>query len=120
MCYYGYYMKPLDLKIARIGNSRGIRLPAATIRRYQLGDNVVMEERPEGILLRPPGPKPTTLSWTQTANEMAAAENWSDWEEALADGLDEIPWNPHLARKVAENDATYGAKPGKPRQKQRP
>ena len=34
-----------ELKITRIGNSRGIRLPAETLRRYGIGDAIVMEER---------------------------------------------------------------------------
>ncbi|MEX2154101.1 MAG: AbrB/MazE/SpoVT family DNA-binding domain-containing protein, partial [Gemmatimonadaceae bacterium] len=46
-------MKPIELKVARVGNSRGIRIPAATLARYRIGEFVVMEERSEGILLRP-------------------------------------------------------------------
>ena len=46
---YGYYMKPVELKVARIGNSRGVRLPAPTPERYRIGATVVMEERSDGI-----------------------------------------------------------------------
>ena len=46
-------MKTTELKVARIGNSRGVRLPAEVLRRYAIGDSVVMEERDEGLLLRP-------------------------------------------------------------------
>ena len=46
----------VKLKVARIGNSRGVRQPAASLRRYRIGDSVVMEERSDGILLRPTGP----------------------------------------------------------------
>ena len=46
-------MKPRELKVARIGNSRGIRLPADTLERYHIGDSVIMEERADGILLQP-------------------------------------------------------------------
>jgi antitoxin component of MazEF toxin-antitoxin module len=28
-------MKPVELKVARIGNSRGVRIPAATLERYR-------------------------------------------------------------------------------------
>jgi len=31
VCNYCYYMKHIELKVARIGNSRGVRLPAATL-----------------------------------------------------------------------------------------
>jgi antitoxin component of MazEF toxin-antitoxin module len=86
-------MKTIELKVARIGNSRGVRLPAEALRRYRIGESVVMEERNDGILLRPKGPVPSKLSWEDTAREMAASgEDWSDWETTSADGLDAIPW----------------------------
>src|ERR1700675_2666862 len=64
---YSYYMKPVELKVARIGNSRGVRLPAPTLERYRIGATVVMEERSDGILLRPPGSVSPKLSWEETA-----------------------------------------------------
>ena len=86
-------MKPVELKVARIGNSRGVRLPAATLERYRIGDTVVMEERSDGILLRPRGRTGQKLSWEETAEAMAASgEQWADWESAAADGLDDAPW----------------------------
>jgi hypothetical protein len=54
--YYSNYMKILQLKVSRIGNSRGVRLPAASLRRYRIGTAVLMEERSDGIFLRPVGP----------------------------------------------------------------
>ena len=83
----------MKLKVARIGNSRGVRLPAASLRRYRIGETVLMEERSEGILLRPTGPVVEKLSWEDTAREMAAShEDWSAWDAAAADGLDDLPW----------------------------
>ena len=100
---YSYYMKPVELKVARIGNSRGVRLPAPTLERYRIGATVVMEERSDGILLRPPGSVSPKLSWEETARAMAAeAEDWGAWDVTLADGLDEIPWEATKARVVAE------------------
>lgn len=102
-------MKPVELKVARIGNSRGIRLPAATLQRYHIGDTVVMEERSDGILLRPPGRADPKLSWEETASAMAAAaDDWGAWEAAVADGLDEVPWDPAETRRVAEGKRHYG------------
>ena len=104
-------MKPIELKVARIGNSRGVRLPAATLARYQIGMTVVMEERGDGILLRPHGKATAKLSWDDTALEMAAAhEAWADWESTLADGLDDIPWEDVAPRRVAESKSSYRAK----------
>ena len=105
-------MGTMKLKVARIGNSRGVRLPAASLRRYRIGATVVMEERTEGILLRPTGPTVEKLSWEDTAREMAASrEDWSAWDTAAADGLDELPWQADRKSRVAEAPARYRARP---------
>ncbi len=81
-------MKTTELKVAQIGNSRGVRLPALSLRRYHIGDAVIMEERSDGILLRPVAPTQPKLTWEETAREMAAAaEDWSEWDAVAADGL---------------------------------
>ena len=98
----------MKLKVVRIGNSRGVRLPPASLRRYRIGDSVMMEARAEGLLLRPVGPAVTTLSWADTAREMAASgEDWSDWDGAIADGLEHLPWK-------TGKQATPGARQTKP------
>ncbi|MGI8546335.1 MAG: AbrB/MazE/SpoVT family DNA-binding domain-containing protein [Gemmatimonadaceae bacterium] len=104
-------MKPVELKVTRIGNSHGVRLRAATLKRYCIGAAVVMEERSDGIFLRPTGPAVEKLSWADTANAMAAdAEDWSDWEAVIADGLAEVPWDEGKARRVAEPKRSYPKK----------
>ncbi|MEI6394107.1 MAG: AbrB/MazE/SpoVT family DNA-binding domain-containing protein [Verrucomicrobiota bacterium] len=65
-------MKTLDLKLTRIGNSRGIRLPVALIKRYGFSGTLAAEVRVEGLLLKPK--RPTKLSWEETAQAMAASE----------------------------------------------
>ena len=107
-CNYSKHMKTMELKVARIGNSRGVRLPAASLRRYRIGDAVIMEERSDGILLRPAGAHQPKLTWEETAREIAAAaEDWSAWDAAAADGLESAPWTPG---RVAERKARYGNK----------
>ena len=109
-------MKPLELKVARIGNSRGVRIPAATLARYRIGTSVVMEERTDGILLRPLGAANPKLSWEDTAREMAtAAEDWSEWDATAADGLEEAPWGSVRARRVAEEGPSYQQHPSEQR-----
>lgn len=104
-------MTIVKLKVARIGNSRGVRLPAASLRRYRIGETVVMEERSEGILLRPSGPVVEKLSWENTARAMAASrEEWSAWDKAVADGLEDLPWQTEKKGRVAEPPARYAAK----------
>lgn len=108
-------MASVELKVARIGNSRGVRIPSASLKRYGIGPTVVMEERSDGILLRPPGGGVSKLSWEETAREMAAgAEDWRDLDAVVADGLAEIPWEPATARLV-EAEAKARARARAPR-----
>lgn len=105
-------MKPIELTVARIGNSRGVRIPAKTLERYRIRSSVVMEERSDGILLRPSAAGTAKLSWEQTADAMAlAAEDWTDWEVTAADGLDAVPWV--AARRQARSGAEQKARRGR-------
>jgi antitoxin component of MazEF toxin-antitoxin module len=101
----------ITLKVARIGNSRGVRLPAACLKRYHIGDTVVMEETSDGILLRPTRRATSKLSWEETAREMAASgEDWSAWDDVVADGLDAVPWHEARIGQVKESRARYRAR----------
>jgi antitoxin MazE len=78
-----------ELKLSRIGNSRGIRLPASLLKRYHIEDVVLVEEGADSITLRPKLSK--KLSWKETAAEMVRAkEDWKDLENAVNDGLDNL------------------------------
>ncbi len=103
-------MKSTELKVSRIGNSRGVRLPAALLKRYRIGPAVLMEEASDGIFLRPIGSAVEKLSWEDTACEMArSGEDWSEWETTAADGLEGLDWEPSGSRKIAEKRAAYGS-----------
>jgi antitoxin component of MazEF toxin-antitoxin module len=96
-------MQTLELKITKIGNSRGIRIPAGVLQRYAFTDAAIMVESVDGILLRPKQQTDIKMSWADTAKAMAeAAEDWSDWDAVTADGLDGVSW-------VAEKRETYRA-----------
>jgi antitoxin component of MazEF toxin-antitoxin module len=117
-CYYSYYVATRTLKVARIGNSRGVRLPATSLRRYEIGETVVMEETSEGILLRPTCPGVAKLSWEDTARQMAASqEDWTAWDAADGDGLDDLPWQAATVDRVAEPLTSYRARPGRKRKR---
>jgi antitoxin MazE len=80
-------MKTLQIKLTRIGNSRGIRLPADLIARYKLDKDILLELRPEELALRPKSRK--KLTWEETYKQMAAAkEDWSDFDAAVDDGIE--------------------------------
>jgi antitoxin component of MazEF toxin-antitoxin module len=109
-------MKSIELKIARIGNSRGIRIPAEVLKRYRIGNAVVMEQRSDGIFLRPTGPAVEKLSWDETAMAMQAdGEDWSDWDSVSADGLGQVPWDLARPKRVAEPKSPYQARRKKKR-----
>jgi len=84
-------MKTVELTVTRIGNSKGIRLPAEVLRRYRVQNILLMEQRPDEIALRPKRARRTKLSWAETYRQMAQAnEDWTDWE-APAEGLSSVP-----------------------------
>jgi len=81
-------MQTVELKITRIGNSKGIRLHAHVIQRYKLGEIVLLEQRREDLALLP---KQMVMSWKETYKQMAAAkENLSDFDATIGDGLMKI------------------------------
>jgi len=99
-------MQTTEVKIARIGNSRGVRIPASVLRRYAFTDTAIMAEGVDGVLLRPKQQTDEKLSWADTAKAMAAAsEEWSEWDVLNADGLEAIPWD---QASVAEKRSGYG------------
>lgn len=88
-----------EFKLAAVGNSRGVRLPAVVIRRYRFGERIVAELRDDGLLLRAGKGSAPKLSWQDTAKAMAAAaEDWSDWDSVDSDGLGTAPWERRRAR----------------------
>ena len=77
----------IELKVVRIGNSRGVRLPKAVLQRYEIKDALVLEARDEGLLLR--GKKDKRLTWEETYRETAREkEDWSDLDATVADGIE--------------------------------
>jgi antitoxin MazE len=81
----------LELKVIPIGNSRGVRLPKAVLDRYAIRDTILLETREDGLLLRSKRDK--RLTWDETYKDMARArEDWSDFDNTVADGLKKEPW----------------------------
>ena len=77
----------VPVKLTRIGNYRGIRIPIGVIRRLGLDRaGLVAEVRSDGLFLR--AAPSTKLSWSETALAMVTeGEDWSDFANASADGL---------------------------------
>lgn len=104
-------MHTTEIRVAKIGNSRGVRIPAEVLRRYAFGDTAILVESVDGILLRPKQQADAKLSWADTAKAMAAeSEDWSDWGSTASDGLDGIPWE---TAGVVEKRDVYKTKPSK-------
>ena len=76
-----------EVKLIEIGSSKGILLPEVLLRQYGWSDSIILEEAEDGVFLR--RKEPSKLSWKDTYRAMAAAdEDWSEWDAAVADGLD--------------------------------
>jgi len=93
-------MKTLELKLTRIGNSKGIRLPVEIINRYAFSASLAAEAREDGLLLK--ASREGKLSWEETAREMAASdEDWSEWDSTAGDGLEICPWKSRTPRALS-------------------
>ena len=68
------------LRLVQMGNTMGIRIPEALVDKYGLQDEVVLEERDDGLLIHAVRDE-ARLSWEKTYRQMAADdEDWSDWQ----------------------------------------
>jgi antitoxin MazE len=91
-CDYGNYMK---VELVRIGNSRGLRLPRKLLELYGIaeGDRLELEERRDGILIRPcaepSGKIPWEAAYREMAEEAAESAEWAEWDVVCSDGLDD-------------------------------
>ena len=96
-----YMSTALKISLTRIGNSRGIRLPAPLIKKFGFDGGILLDEEGDRLVLKPlKRGKAEKLPWSETAREMASArEDWSDWEPSEKDGLQEIPWESSDQRK---------------------
>ena len=81
-------LRSRDIKIVHIGNSLGVRLPKALLQKYGFTHSLVLEETPQGLLLRKK--EDDKLSWVDTYNAMAnEGEEWNEYEQTLLDGLED-------------------------------
>jgi antitoxin MazE len=84
----GKMTRSQSIKIVPIGNSKGIRIPRTLLQKYGFSDSLILEETAQGLLLRKS--EDSKLSWEDTYQAMSLQdENWSDFNVALLDGLEE-------------------------------
>ncbi len=77
-----------ELKLVRIGNSKGIRIPKSILQKYGFSDSIQIEEKENGIMLH--SSNVSKLSWEDTYKAMRSEdEDWSDFDNTLQDGLDD-------------------------------
>jgi antitoxin MazE len=90
----------MEVPLAQIGNSRGVRLPSALIRKHGFDQGVLLEDRGHEIVLKRKGGS-RKLSLEETYKEMVASqEDWTDWEKTSTDGLGDFHWNHPIPKKV--------------------
>ncbi|MBP7094796.1 MAG: AbrB/MazE/SpoVT family DNA-binding domain-containing protein [Spirochaetia bacterium] len=84
----------MKASVVRIGNSRGLRLPARLFELYGLseGDELELEERAEGILVRPApradGKPDQAEAYRRMAEEVAEKAERSDRDGTAGDALE--------------------------------
>ncbi len=77
-----------ELKLVKIGNSKGIRIPKSILQKYGFTDSIQIEEKENGIMLH--SSMVSKLSWEDTYKAMRSDnEDWSDFDNTLQDGLDD-------------------------------
>ncbi|MEI6874269.1 MAG: AbrB/MazE/SpoVT family DNA-binding domain-containing protein [Spirochaetota bacterium] len=87
----------MKAELVRIGNSRGLRLPRRLLALYAIeeGDELELEERLEGILIRPLAKGEARIGWADAYREMslevAESAEWADWDSLAGEGLAEDP-----------------------------
>jgi antitoxin MazE len=85
------YRMPVEtLKVVRIGNSRGVRIPARLLAQYRIRDTVEVECTAAGIVLRPK--RDGRLSWDETflalrEEQDRKGDEFADLDAAAGDGL---------------------------------
>ncbi len=81
------------VKLVPIGNSKGIRISKPLFQKYGMSGSLLLEETSDGLLLR--SDKQERLSLEETYQAMAVArEDWGDFEETVADGLEDEDRDP--------------------------
>ena len=69
-----------EAKLIPIGNSKGIRIPKPMLIKYQLQEQVIIEEVDGGLLIHAKDSQ--KLSWEETYKAIAQEqEDWSDWQQ---------------------------------------
>jgi antitoxin MazE len=79
------------LKIVPIGNSKGVRIPSAMLRRQGIVDEVECIETLDGVLLRPKKNQELSFedAFAQMAKDREALAEIRELEGTLGDGLEQ-------------------------------
>jgi antitoxin MazE len=81
------------LKVVPIGNSRGVRLPSAILRRLGIKNEVECIETLDGVLLRPVNEQLSfEEAFAQMAKDRRALAEVRELEGTLGDGLESDDW----------------------------
>lgn len=79
-----------QVKISKIGNSRGVRLPKELVLSLGTSD-VILERTSEGILIKPSPIVPPLNEWAEifAKADTSSEPEFEDWDITLNDGEDE-------------------------------
>src|SRR5580693_6370677 len=79
------------LEIVAIGNSKGVRIPSAILRRQGIVNEVECIETLDGVLLRPINSRELSFedAFAQMAKDQEALDEVHEFEGTLGDGLEQ-------------------------------
>jgi antitoxin component of MazEF toxin-antitoxin module len=89
-------MTTIPTRLTTSGNSKAVRLPSALLKLSQLGDAVELEARPGEIVIR--AAQHPRADWPEKIQKILAehgdpANEFTEWNAAAGDGLEDIPWD---------------------------
>jgi len=82
---------PVTLKIVSVGNSKGVRIPSAILRRQGISNEVECIETIDGLLLRAKRSTELTFedAFAQMAKDQEALAEVRELEGTISDGLEQ-------------------------------
>jgi antitoxin MazE len=91
---YRKHMSEL-LKIVAVGNSKGVRIPSAILRRQGMVNEVECIETLDGVLLRPVKTQELSFeeAFAQMAKDQEDLDEVHEFEGTLGDGLEHDPYS---------------------------
>ncbi len=82
----------MELTVVRIGNSRGVRLPAKLLERFHITDKVEVIEDGSRLIIRAVVPRKSRVGWARAFRKMASSGDDRLFIDATLDIDEDWKW----------------------------